>query len=217
MEATPFSYLGWFILGVSTGLGPCFAHNTLLLVPYVGMARDTARGAIVEVLIYSLARVTTYALIGGVAAAAGGFFHDVLSDGTMHLALPVLLGSLLIIIALVTLFREDSGLCHRLHTSLIRPPGLTIFFAGIFTALMPCPILLAVISVSTASGNPVHGALTASAFGLGTALAPPLLVGPLLGLLKSRASAHRIRHVVSFAGAIFLFGYGLHLIVRSLW
>jgi len=215
LELAHLSYLGWIALGISMGFGPCFAHNTLVLVPYVGVAREDAEGALLEVLSYSAARITAYALIGGAAGAFGRIFHDLLDSALARSVPPVLFGAVLVAIALGALFYRDGGPCAGLHQLLVRRRGGAMFTAGLMTALMPCPILLAVVSVATASGSPLYGALSAGAFGLGTAIAPPLLVGPLLGMLKARAIASRLPEALRFLGAIFLFGYGLHLILSA--
>ena len=213
MDIAHLSVLGWIALGISTGLGPCFAHNTLVLVPYVGAAREDARGALFEVLSYSTARVTAYALIGGLAGALGRVFHNFLDSALINILAPMLFGVVLIAIALAVLFYRDGGPCASLHRALVRRRGGAMLAAGFITALMPCPILLAVAGAATASGSPLYGAISAGAFGLGTAIAPSLLVAPLLGMLKARAMATRLPDALRFTGAIFLFGYGLHLIL----
>ncbi len=215
MDPAHLSYLGWLVLGISTGMGPCVAHHTLVMIPYVSIARRHPGVALLEVLAYSSARIVMYLLLGVLAGGTGRLLRDSLAASPLTSLLPLVFGSLLIIISMAALFHRDSVLCKWLHNYLIARRGRTMFVAGLMTALMPCPILLGVIGGAAASGSIMYGGVSAGLFGLGTAIGPPLLLAPLVGLFKARVRTDRLGEIFQFGGAILLFGYGFHLILSQ--
>ena len=46
--------------------------------------------------------------------------------------------------------------------------GRDVFFAGVFTGMLPCGLVYALLGMAASQGELLHGALVMTAFGLGT-------------------------------------------------
>jgi len=134
---------------------------------------------------YHLGRLTTYALLGGVAASLGA--------GLGRLPWFGWLSGLLLAMAAV-LFAAHAG--RRLFPAVARvlpgldpaPPGLVRtlsrlvgrhaggngYVLGLLLGFLPCGLLYAALVVAAAGQNPAGGAMAMAAFGLGTV---PALIG----------------------------------------
>ncbi len=215
MHLQHFSYLGWLMMGVSVGFGPCFSHHFLVLLPYIGAVSRDARGGFLEVLYFSAARILTYGVMGAGAALTGMILHLAADAHLPALAGRTAFGALLMALAVVALFAGDSFACSQLHRRLVRRPGRAMALAGFLIALTPCPFFLGLLGAATASGSPVYGTLAAVSFAAGTAISPLLVAGPLLGLVKERLPTGAMAQCSRIAGGLLLFGYGVHLVVSA--
>lgn len=207
---------GWFFIGLSAAFGPCLGHHFLVVLPYIGMTGDSARGALTDVLYFSAARILTYTALGTLAAAVGMVLYRVLVTGAFIVTARALLGLFLMVLALAVLLLDGSSACRRLHRSLIRMPGRAMVLAGVLAALTPCPLLLGLVTHAAASGNPGTGAASGAAFALGTALSPLLVMGPVFGFGRERLSGGRLAAWARYLGGFILFAFGLHLAVSAL-
>jgi sulfite exporter TauE/SafE len=142
---------------------------------------------------YHLGRITTYAMLGALAAAAGGWLGDL--PWLTHLRTVLLgLGALAFLAAaiaglgLVPPWRAPRlpVLVHRVLMRLAlaaRPLGG--FPLGLALGLIPCGMIYAALAVAGAGQDPLAGAVAMAAFGLGTA---PALIG--VGLAGHAAGRH---------------------------
>jgi len=216
MTPQHLSYAGWFLLGVSAGLGPCFSHNLFVLLPYIGTSREGAVKALWEVLSFSLGRMGSYALLGATAGLTGLALHRSVASQAFSTAAAAAFGGLLMLLALVVLFASESSTCRLLHERLISGPGRAMFLAGALTAFTPCPLLLGLLSSAAASASGPYGMVSGVSFAVGSVISPVLLLGPLFGFIKDRISSQRLAQGSRFLGAMFLFGYGVHMVVVAL-
>lgn len=162
---------------------------------------------------YHLGRITTYALLGGLAATAGGWLGDL--PWLTHLR-PLLLG--LAALAFLAVALSGLGLppvwraphlpvsCHRILMSLaLRARALGGFPLGLVLGLIPCGMIYAALAVAGAGQNPLAGAMAMAAFGLGTA---PALIGVGLaghaGGMRFRLLANRAQPYLMMVSAFFL-------------
>ncbi len=215
MTPQHLSLTGWFLLGISAGLGPCFGHSLLVLLPYIGMSREGTVKALWEVVSFSLGRGGSYAVLGAAAGLTGRTLRAVASP-VFSIAAEAAFGGLMMTLALVVLFSADSGACRLLHERLNSGPGRAMFLAGALTALTPCPLLLGLLSSAAASASTLYGLLSGFTFAAGSVISPVLLLGPLLGFIKGRAASRRLARITRFLGALLLFGYGVHMVVNAL-
>lgn len=204
---------GWLLLGLATGFGPCMGHQFLILIPYLSLTRRGPRDSFKEVLGFSLARITTYGLLGLGSGALGRTFSDSIADPRIVAFAQGLLGFFLLAIAVMFLLWKENPFCRLLE----KAKGRAMALAGFFTALSPCPALLGLLAYSAAVASPVQGMLAGIAFSTGTTLSPLIVAGPMWGWLQERISAERVRLVLRTVGGLVLFAYGWQLILRFLF
>jgi len=171
-------------------------------------------------LAYSTGRVTSYAVAGALAGAAGGL--GLLLDGVLpvQLALYVLANLMLIGLGLylagvssvatwmeragMTLWRRIQPLTGRLLPADTLPRALTL---GLLWGWLPCGLVYAVLATALLTGDPLNGAAVMAAFGLGT-VPNLLLAGLAMRRLKTAAQARPVR--LAAGGLVLGFGvYGL--------
>lgn len=159
-----------------------------------GSGRDRGLG-------WHAGRLTTYMALGAIAGSAGAVI-----PGPAWVP-AVVSGALLLwfALALAGLVPEPRlrvpGLV-RLTTGAAeapRPGGRLVF--GMATGLLPCGLVYAALSVPVASGDPLVGALSMLAFGLGTV---PALAAMTLGLRSLLLRDIRLRRL--FAAGVLLAG-----------
>ncbi len=156
---------------------------------------ESARLSSALLLPYHAGRLTTYAALGALAAAAG----SVPPTGGWLGAVP---GLLLLIAALLFLGQALARLAPGMRPALPAPPGWTRlvrrfagqvdrsrpgggFLLGVALGFLPCGLLYAAIAAAAATGSPAGGALAMLAFGLGTV--PGLIAVGVAGQAAGRA------------------------------
>ncbi len=145
----------------------------------IGAGSKHWRSNLARQLIYTLGRVFTYAFLGAVA----GFGGWSLAEKTPWLAgapaiLAMVAGALLIVQGLLILgwlqwpwLKHSAGACTAasLFRDFFRQPGLSgVFLAGLFTGFLPCGLVYAFLAMAASSASVAGGAMTMTAFGLGT-------------------------------------------------
>ena len=156
-------------------------------------------------------KLLTYVILGGVAGAAG---EATLPPGwiatTVSAALIVWFSAVL-----AGLFPEPRWASATLERALTRGlarsrregsgPAKTVatFAFGVVNGLLPCGLVYAALGLAVASGSAVDGAITMSAFGLGTV---PALTA--VGLGGRRISLRTMRARRLLAAAVLITGLG---------
>lgn len=174
-------------------------------------------------LIYSAGRLLTYTAIGGLV----GWFGSALAY-TQNLAwltaVALILSDLFIIaVGLATAgafsrlnvmrlnFPAPTELLTRLVTALgVLPPALRALPIGLLMGFLPCGFLYAMFIAAAQSADPLVGAITMLAFGLGTVPAL-LLFGGAAGWLSGRARGRMLRGAGIMVVLIGLYNLYRHL------
>lgn len=187
-------------LGSAHCLGMCAGLSGVIAIGH-GTAAGAAGLPIAAA--YNTGRILSYAILGALVGAVGGAFTDLIPA----LAGPVRLagGLLIVLIGLQTAFQwrllaplERAGLtlwqriqpyAQRLLpvTSLPRAIGL-----GLAWGLIPCGLVYSVLLLAATSAEPLAGAATMLAFGLGTM---PAMIATGLGAFRLTQFAGRSRMV----------------------
>jgi len=207
-------FLGFLTLGLLGGFGHCVG----MCSPFVlFVSRRYARpdgwrsAAFAAQGWYTAGRVVTYAVLGAIAGALGGFVE--LAGGLIGFqrAASVVAGGVLVVWAIVAL----SDLVPRLGTGGTlfarvagalkgRVPGHP-FATGLFLGLLPCGLLYSALIAAAARGGAPEGAAALALFGIGTA---PALFGVAVAdelLARNRAFLNRLSQVFLLVmGAWFL-------------
>jgi sulfite exporter TauE/SafE len=218
VAGTDADLLAFFVLGL---LGSA-AHCVGMCSPFVMIVArryGVAEGrhtALAAQLWYTAGRIVTYATLGAMAGALGGFV--VVAGGLVGVqrAAALVAGAALVAWAVVSLTGwTPRGTTHGRWFAGIsgvlkgRMPGHPLF-VGLFLGLLPCGLLYSAVVASVALGGPLQGAAALAAFGLGTA---PALLGVSLAdafLVRHRATVNRLSQVfVLVMGMWFLWrGFG---------
>lgn len=171
-------------------------------------------------LLYSLGRITSYAVAGAMAGGIGTVFAPAASAlGRVH----VLVGFVIVAIGLQIAFGgrlfaplERAGLAiWRRAAPLARRIGRPerawqVFALGLVWGWLPCGLVYSALVLAAASGRPALGALAMASFGLGTlpAVWAATGFGALLTRLGGGASVRR-------SAGVALVAFGLWSIVGT--
>lgn len=172
-------------------------------------------------LFYNLGRTLSYAVIGagvgvlGSIVALGGRlsgFQDFLSVGAGILMILMGLGMFgwkFLKLDLPSL-AGTGWFRHLFQRALRLPPALKTFGVGLLNGWLPCGMVYSGAAIAAETGNPLQGALTMAAFGLGT-LPAMFLLGGIAFQLGSDVRA-RLRKL----GALLLIAVGAMTLWRGL-
>ncbi len=194
------------------GMGPCLAHGAFITLPYMAMTRDSAVGSLKDLLGFAAGRLLVHSLAGFACGLAGSAVLRLLGSPRMAAIYQGVLGSGLVLLAMVSLLGGGNRLCRAVHRGLLKKPGKAMTLAGVVATLTPCPVMLGLMAYCMSTGSGLHGLLAGLAFGLGSALSPLLLGGPLLVWAQHRLAPRGIRTFMRYLGGFLLFGYGVLLL-----
>ena len=166
-------------------------------------------------LLYSLGRITSYAVAGGVAGSLGTIFAPAASAlGRVHVAVGVVIVVIGLQIALggrlfapleragLAVWRRAAPLARRIG----RPErAWQVFALGLVWGWLPCGLVYSALVLAAASGRPMLGALAMASFGLGTL--PAVWAATGFGALVTRLGG----------GASVRRSAGLALVAFGLW
>ena len=228
MSSTETLLLLYFSSGFTIGFGHCIGMCGPIVVSFSLNLKD--KNIIIPQLLYHLGRITTYAVLGGVVAAAGSLTMVTAHIDTIQKSVMILTGILIMIMGLAMAGWVPLGKIFGDHTS---PGGViskgfgklqdlksTVIYLplGLLLGLLPCgPVYTALLGAARAgmdAGTPLQGVLTGfglmAAFGLGTV--PALfLVAKLadMGWLKSRTILYKI-------GAVLMIIVGFIFVIKAI-
>ncbi|MFC1758019.1 sulfite exporter TauE/SafE family protein [Planctomycetota bacterium] len=183
MIELPLVFVAGF-LGSSHCIGMCGPFALLL----GASSTRTWSSGLFRQLLYSAGRVFTYSIMGAVAGYCGYHFANV-SPAWVNVPalLSIVAGCFLLYQGLLTagvLPRKKTttdGPCLAgglLANFLKSPARMDVFLAGLLTGFLPCGLVYGFVGMAASSRDIAMGALTMTAFGLGTI---PIMVTTGLG------------------------------------
>lgn len=227
MLSTETLYLLYLSTGFTVGFGHCIGMCGPLVVSFSLNLKK--RSILVPQLLYHLGRITTYALLGGVVAAAGSFTMVAAHIERVQKGVMIFAGVLVVLMGVAMtgwlplgkVFGDRSspgGAISKGFAKLLKAKSILIYLPlGLLLGLLPCgPVYTALLGAArtgmeaaTIFQGVIAGIGLMAAYGIGTV--PALfLVAKLadLGWLKSRALVYR-------AGAILMMIAGVIFIIRA--
>lgn len=198
------------LLGLASGahcVGMCGGIVTAFSTIHVNPAPQWRRQ-----LLFNAGRISTYAALGAVAGSAG------YAAGTLPAqhVLDALVGVVLVLVglhlaglgALLGLERLGAPLWRRLQPLAARASrSSNPYFAGLVWGWLPCGLVYGALAVSAFAASPLQGALSMTAYGLGT-LPWLLAAGAAAARLRGWMSRPAVR--LATGGGVAAFGlYGL--------
>lgn len=210
--------LGAFLVGLA-GTGHCLGMcGPVASILTINLKQNTALKQIPSLLLYNLARLCSYMLMGGTMAISSAFLAKLISI-EQGLNLLRVLAALLIIVTGLHLIHsqrlitqlETLGLpIWRIikplaqHFIPLRSPWHAIPF-GFLWGWLPCGLVYTMLSWSLSAGSFINGALIMGAFGLGT-LFPMLALGLVGEKLRNTMASRKLKLITGIA----LIGYGFY-------
>lgn len=186
------------------------AHCIGMCGPFALMIGGSAgdwRTSLRRQVIYTAGRIFTYATLGAVAGAAGLYLvRRAPSFINVAATLAVAAGLFLVVQGLkATGMGRRRAVSQTSHPTsclavgfigrfLRSPSHSAVFFAGLFTGLLPCGLVYGFLALAASSENVWQGALLMIAFGAGTA--PAMIATGSGGMLLSVPARQRL---LSFA------------------
>ena len=228
MLSTETIFLLYLSTGFTIGFGHCIGMCGPIVVSLTLNLKE--RSILAPQLLYHLGRIITYAILGGIVAAAGSLTMVAANIESIQKSVMIFSGALIMLMGLAMagwipfgkIFGDHSspgGIISKGFAKLLRVKSTMVYLPlGLLLGLLPCgPVYTALLGAARTGmeGNTVyHGLLTGmglmAAFGLGTV--PALfLVAKLADLrwLKSRAIIYK-------AGAVLMIVAGLIFIVKAI-
>jgi sulfite exporter TauE/SafE len=224
MLSTETIFLIYLSTGFTIGFGHCIGMCGPIVVSFTLNLKE--RRILVPQLLYHLGRIVTYAVLGGVVAAAGSLTMVAANIESIQKGVMIFSGALIMLMGLAMagwipfgkVFGDHSnpgGIISKGFAKMLKVKSTMVYLPlGLLLGLLPCgPVYTALLGAARTGmeGNTIyHGLLTGmglmAAFGLGTVPAL-LLVAKLADLrwLKSRAIIYRLGAVLMiFVGALFV-------------
>ncbi|MDP3731697.1 MAG: sulfite exporter TauE/SafE family protein, partial [Candidatus Omnitrophota bacterium] len=171
--------------GLLFGSGPCIASCGPFLVTYIaGTKKNISKGIMVYIL-FSLARIFVYLVLGLTIFFFSRFAVERLLGGLYKYVL-ILGGGFIMSIGLFMAFgrRLEFSFWQSLHKNLLERDKKSIFSVGLAIGLLPCAPLLSILSyVGLVSRTWFSSLLYSLAFGFGTFVSPLILLAILAGVI----------------------------------
>lgn len=204
-----FEIIGFFLIGLTGGFGHCvlMCHPFVLYISSKYVGSKTGYGLLYPHIYYNLGRIVTYTALGAVA----GFFGSVVQyAGTFvnfQKTASIIGGIVLIFYAVFSLFHIKFSLSFfSKFNSLFGKLSLSNpFFTGLLLGFLPCGLSMGAVIGAASTGSVLSGALSLTAFGLGTSVA--LLLVAVFGSMAMKYSSK-----LKFASVILLFFMGIYFI-----
>lgn len=202
---------GLHCVGMCGGIVAAFSSRRVIPITDASRAAPLRQGA------FNAGRVSTYAVLGAAAGAAGGAVPVMQGALPAQTVLFVLANAALILAGLY--LAGAGGLLGRLEDLVAPlwrrvqpaagrlmqlPSPLAAYASGLLWGLLPCAMVYGALAAATLAGGAAQGALAMSAFGAGTL---PWLLGA--GVVMGRLRRWRV------AAGLLVLGMGVFGLARS--
>ena len=201
-----------FTAGMILSYGPCLAHCSGVMIPYIAASGRGWKSGFADMLVFLLIRSAVYAVLGLLAGTAGRAVSTMLHDRQRLLLFSVGL-CIIGFGAAVMLGRDPSSrMCRRLHGTEGASGRFSLIILSITLSAVPCASLLAVLAyISLQAETPLTGLLFGLSFGAGKLVSPLIPLGAAAGYASGRFSHEKFRRAVTLlSGGIMVF-FGLRL------
>ena len=202
-----------FLVGLLTSIH-CIAMCGGINLTQAAASSEKRKSILLSNTLYNLGRILSYTITGAVCGAVG---QTIGFSGTLRGVLPVIVGTLLLIMALnmLGIFNGIRVLAPILPKGLYRwaagrAKARSSFTLGLLNGLMPCGPLQSMQIYALGTGSAVMGALSMLMFSLGTV---PLMFG--FGLLAGNLNQKYRKYMVSVS-AVLIFIMGIHMVSDGL-
>lgn len=210
----PESLYYLFLSGVILGSGPCLGFCAPVLVSFVAAYRPSFKKAMISYLFFSVAKIFSYMIIGGLIGVFSGFLKSGFFLGYAN-AINILLGVFILAIGIITIATKEplkSRYCSFLNKGNLKNAG----FLGFLTGFSPCLPLLGILNyIIIIARSPAEGILYAFAFGIGSAISPVILLIGLSGKLAGDFSYNqKVKFLIRIVSSLVLIFLGIVILLK---
>jgi cytochrome c biogenesis protein CcdA len=207
-----------FILGITVSFGPCIAHCSAVILPYIAATTRGWKGGLKAMLAFSVARLAIYGILGLLAGLAGRVIIEQLRQ--FELQIMIVGGILIASLGLYIFLRQNKAFlcqaaaCRSANRAGVRGSALLGLFAGI----LPCVPLLGVLTFTVLYARDLwEGAFYGLAFGAGKFFSPLIMLGVLAGSAPAFFAHHSkaFSYFTKLCGAVLIF-MGISLLIPGL-
>jgi cytochrome c-type biogenesis protein len=210
-------YIGVLAMGFFYGLTLCSFSCLPLITPYIFGTQSGFRQGFDVTVIFIVARVSGYTLLGGMSGLVGG----VVLDQIGHKGPMVIAGILVLAISALVLFKPKTSCTKRASSPKGRRGALRhMATLGLATSLMPCPPLYAVMLYAATTQSMLTGAALAFMFGFGTSASPLYYIGGATSWLSGRIryeTAHKYNDLLRKLSGLIIASFGAKLLLSGVY
>lgn len=168
--------VGLFTLGLFYGATVCSMTCLSYLGPYILGTGDGFRDGMLSSLSFGLGKICCYVFLGGLAGYLG-------QKLTYSPAQTWVMGLILIGVAISMPFVTRKDCRNKCRPGSKRASLLTL---GAATSLLPCPPVVAILTLAAGQGSMLTGMTFGLFYGLGIIISPLLIIGGSLSLVSQK-------------------------------
>ncbi len=213
--------LGLFFTGLVLGSTRCMLSCAPLLILYIAGTKEGWKEGLKATLIFSLARLSAYILLGFLAGLVGVFITNLIQEGSLSTYLIMGMSIFISLVAVLMILGKELSFspCQRFKeigiqrsTLSMAISGFTIGFASYCT-----PFFGILAYIASTVKSPLLGALYGLSFGLGASLLTPLVVAGVLSSVIPRLifSHPSILKIFRRACGLLLLLWGIRLFISA--
>lgn len=209
-----------FTIALLSSLGHCVGMCGGIVVLYSRFLSNYSYAAkMLRHVLYSLGRITTYCLIGGISSYIGKLlsFNKMMSSLVFIIvgAIMIVLGIGLLIPKITSFIKFNIlqvGIFNDLLSILIKKCNnpLAIYFVGILNGMLPCGIVYFFALSASTQDSVFNGVMVMFIFGIST-----FVTMILFGIFTSFFDFVKYRKLISRISAILIISFGINTIVNG--
>lgn len=145
-------------------------------IMYLSATNPGAKHTVRLIILFSVSRIITYAILGAVAGELGLILNNLIGNSTFSLILGLITGAINIVIGIFIIISQESFRCSRLcrYAKGMLEQGYSMIMLGVFLAVIPCaPLTSLFTQIMVQQGGPLFGAAEGGLFGIGITLSIP--------------------------------------------
>jgi len=208
-----------FATGLALGISQCMLSCAPLLLLYVAGTAVGWKEGLKAALVFSLARVLAYSILGALVGFLGMRLVDCFRGETFIPWVQLVAGAFVSLLGILIMLGRNPQLhlCRYFSKHTLNNSILSMGLLGFLIGVVPyCAPFLGILTyIAFAVRDPLLGALYGLFFGLGAALVTPLLVaGPLAVLIpKLVFKSPLLLEIFRRVSGVILLIFGIRLIV----
>jgi len=210
-------YFSFFLLGLSLGSGPCLASCGPLIITYVAGTEKNIIRSIGAYLLFSLGRISVYALLGLSVFLFGQLISQYIF-GSFSRYIFISAGAFIMIIGLLVAFGKslDYKFCRRFEEFFLKKDAKTIVIFGLIIGIIPClPVISLLSYIGLVSKTWLDTLRYSLAFGVGTIMSPLFILTVFTGFIPRIMGKNKFYIIFNSICGLILSFLGLRLILKA--